>query len=604
MGLLGWLNLGVFILPAVATSVAALRRLSRGTVAAELPIGPPTSSGDRWLSSRWLWLAAPAVVFLVLGGMLPPVDFDVREYHLQAPKEFFQNGRIAFLPHNVYAQMPMGAHLHSLLGMILLGDWYSGALVGKTVIALIAPLTALAIGLAGRRYFSTAAGVLAAVLYLGTPWIARVSMTGLVDGVVGFYGFLSVYALLLACGIHGVTGDNRDRQTDCGVPPGGKFVLAGFLAGASVACKYPALLFVLVPLTAWVGLRIWTYRAVNPYMLKCFSIFILAAVAGCGPWFVKNFLLTGNPTYPLLYDWFGGESRTDELNERWRRAHRPRPYPDSGAASAYSLRQVGLYAGHVFMRSEWLAPALVPLSALAFFAVGGRQRKLVMGLLVYLVFVFAAWWLVTHRIDRFWVPILPIVALLAGVGCTWHPSRAWRIGVLVVVSISAAYGIGCMTSGVVTAVDRRFFVDLDVLRRDPLRVDGTHLYLNQRRHSVGTVLLVGDAQPFDLEVNKVLYNTTFDPSQLVNIVSGRNAEEVHEKLLSDGITHIYVRWGEIDRYRSPGNYGFAPEVRPEVFQRLLLAGVLVALGDPDSEGRFRLYKVNPTPRTESSVGAP
>ena len=41
--------------------------------------------------------------------MLPPVDFDVREYHLQAPKEFFQPGRISFLPHNVYANMPLGA---------------------------------------------------------------------------------------------------------------------------------------------------------------------------------------------------------------------------------------------------------------------------------------------------------------------------------------------------------------------------------------------------------------------------------------------------------------------------------------------------------------
>ncbi len=57
---------------------------------------------------RWLWLAAPFLGALVLSAMMPPFDFDVREYHLQAPKEFYQAGKIGFLPHNVYANMPFG----------------------------------------------------------------------------------------------------------------------------------------------------------------------------------------------------------------------------------------------------------------------------------------------------------------------------------------------------------------------------------------------------------------------------------------------------------------------------------------------------------------
>ena len=63
--------------------------------------------------------------------MLPPADFDVREYHLQAPKEFYQQGRIAFVPHNVYANMPLGMEMASLLGMVVTGDWWLGCWWGR-----------------------------------------------------------------------------------------------------------------------------------------------------------------------------------------------------------------------------------------------------------------------------------------------------------------------------------------------------------------------------------------------------------------------------------------------------------------------------------------
>ena len=53
---------------------------------------------------------------MILGSMLPAIDFDVLEYHLQGPKEYFQAGRIAFLPHNVYTNMPFGVEMLHLLG--------------------------------------------------------------------------------------------------------------------------------------------------------------------------------------------------------------------------------------------------------------------------------------------------------------------------------------------------------------------------------------------------------------------------------------------------------------------------------------------------------
>jgi hypothetical protein len=58
------------------------------------------------------------------------------------------------------------------------------------------------------------------------------------------------------------------------------------------------------------------------------------------------------------------------------------------------------------------------------------------------------------------------------------------------------------------------------------------------------------------------------------LTRGRSAVEVRDALKHLGITHIYVDWQEIERYRSPSNYGFTPFVSPGEFERLVREGVL------------------------------
>jgi len=45
-------------------------------------------------------------------------------------------------------------------------------------------------------------------------------------------------------------------------------------------------------------------------------------------------------------------------------------------------------------------------------------------------------------------------------------------------------------------------------------------------------------------------------------------------LLKRRISHIYVHWGEIHRYRQPGNYGFPESIDHARFERLVTEGVL------------------------------
>jgi hypothetical protein len=510
---------------------------------------------------------------IVLGAMLPPADFDVREYHLQAPKEFYLSGHIAFLPHNIYANMPLGAEMLGLLGMVMADDWWLGALVGKTLMAAYAPLAALALVAAGRRFVTPSAGVIAALVYISIPWIALVSTQGLVEGAYAFYLLVALYGVLLW---RQSSGEHANRL----------LALAGFLAGGAVSCKYPAVVFCVLPLTAWIAWRatadarpIATARLALLAAAKPVAVFLLFSALGCGLWFAKNAVLTGSPTYPLFTSVFDGQTRTPQKEQQWSRAHAP---PN------YELRDLAHRVADVTLRSDWLSPLLVPLAALAL--ARRSPRRLVWMLAAYWGFVFFTWWLFTHRLDRFWLPILDVVALLAGIGAVSNSERWWRWTLFGLMALGLIYNFCVITGG--TLGDNRYLADLDRLRVDPLRVDPWHLHLNRHAADVTGVLLVGDAQPFDLEV-PARYNTVFDDSIFEQLARGRSAEEVRAALNERHISHILVAWNEIYRYRSPGNYGITDFLEPAVFDRLVAAGVLAELPPIVDKMSGQLFRVIP-----------
>lgn len=556
VGLLGWLrNPLVVALPAVLVfglfawlffrgrSAKSVSPVSRFGASLPASPSPPEGKGPRVTA----WLALPFAVIIFLGAMLPPVDFDVREYHLQVPKEFYQQGRIGFLAHNVYGNMALGTEMLSLLAMLVARDWWLGALAGKTVIAAFAPLTALALWAAGCRFFSSPVGVIAALVYISTPWIVDVSSAGLVEGASACYLLLTVYAILL---LRSRTGTSR------GAPAWRLAALAGYAAGSAVATKYPAALFVLLPAAVWAQLAGGQARRL--YFLPL-GVFVLSAALACGSWFGKNWALTGNPTYPLLYSIFDGKTWTPDKDRQWNRVHRPHDFSPGRLAS--DLVRVGL-------TSEWLSPLLMPLAALAF--VGKAHRRELLPLALYFAYVVAVWWLLTHRIDRFWIPVLPLVALGAGMGACWSPKRLWRMALAVwlVLGLATNFLTASFTS---PGKDTRYFVSYSRLRNDPLRVDAWHRYFNSHP-SKGRLLLVGDAEVFDLAV-PILYSTCFDDSIFEQLVKGRTAAEIRRSFAAGGITRVYVHWGEIERYRRSG-YGFADFVQPAVFDRLVARGLL------------------------------
>jgi hypothetical protein len=514
-----------------------------------------------WAQAAFWLGAGPFVIFMGLGSMVPSIDFDAIEYHLQGPKEYYQAGRIQFLPHNVYTSMPFGVEMLHLLGMEVLDDWWWGGLTGQLLVATHAPLAAVMVGRAATRAGSSRAGWIAALVYLTTPWVYRLGVLPYVEGPLGYYHAALVWIAARAWD----EGDATTRRR--------LWSAGGMLAGGAMACKYPALISAVLPF-GFVAL-VDAVRRRSPAVVIAFSIGWAVVMT---PWLAKNVVDTGNPVYPLAYKVFGGSYWDAASDAKWSNGHGPKPI--TGGLLWASVVEV---AG----RSDWQSPFYVAFAPLAFLRPGSRKFASVMAL--YVIYLFLTWWLLTHRLDRFWLPMLPALAVLAGLGADWSRARAWTAGLVLLLALGVLANFAYATTPL-TGLNE-WTSDLRELRRSvPRMLNPALAKVDDSLPSDAKVLMVGQAAVFHFE-HPMIYNTVFDDEIFETLAQGRTPAEVHDALRRLGITHVFVDWFDIDRYRAPYNYGFTPFVTPAVFERLVAAGVLE---EPTQPGEKReVYRVKP-----------
>ena len=501
-------------------------------------------------------------LFLILGGMIPSTDYDVLSYHLQGAREFFESGRIGFIPHNVYANMPFGAEMFAVWGMALTGKTLTGAMVGKTIISVTTLLTGLGVYTFGRRFFSETVGLVGMVLYLTTPWILYVSTVGLIDSVVGMYTFFALYAVCLERGAAIVDWRNKSSRSWRYV------VFVGFLAGSAAACKYPAVLFVIVPIGVYYLVDAWkskrrktvggTTVAPGSVLVETLLLFSLSVVLACGGWYIKNWHDTGNPVYPLCHSIFGDSTGTwtSEADARWTRVHSPPGFgPD---------RLLGDF-WNVTMTSPWNSPLIVPLCALVFMVPLTKKRKQLLRLLaVWLLFVFVIWWFLTHRIDRFWIVTIPILCVFASVGSTFCTEKNGQRFLGALLALACVYGFLVSASPAPGKVNHYLAAIHSVHNQIPWPT-----WFNAHPPK-GKILLVGEAKAFLFDTS-IVYNSCFNETALKPIALSNDPTAELKRM---DIEYILVDWGEIRRFRSPGNYGYSDVVQAELFGRWSAAGVL------------------------------
>lgn len=602
LGLVGWLTRTAVVALVVAELVAAYLVARRTRAAAQSVVDQNEAVGDVQLTSQiaiWLWRLVPLSVFAlaltyILSGLMPAFEFDAVEYHLQGPKEFYQVGQIAFVPHNVYLNMPLGAEMHALAMMVLYGGelgWWFGGMAGKLIIATYSLMAAtLAAGWVAR-HFGRTAGWSAAAMLLSAPGSIHVAGCGLIDFAVGAYALASVIGIE-------IVRESKLRNTTV---LAWSMVMVCLLVGAAAACKYTSVVFLVFPAIVAVA-TILGRQGVRRISIGSWGLCLLAFAVTIGPWLGKNTLATGNPVYPLASAVFGRGNLSEEQAQRWNRAHR---VPASPSGARYGWQAISSSARQATIASEYLPLAVIPLSLLAVIAipladrtVAGKGRDWLRHPaflpMIFAAWMFVAWFAFTHRIDRFWLPAIPLLVIMAASCVHWLTVNGFQSLAGAITLLGTVFGLLISLAGV--QADSRWFLSYESLRRDvgsesaPGRLSVTIDWVNNNLSAEARLLLIGQAQAYRFE-RPIAYATCFNTPPGEDNLRGMSSEQQLNWLAENGFTHVLVQWSEVDRYRSPGNYGFSNWPTHTELQTMVEQGVFKAVEWPIDSRAAELFEV-------------
>jgi len=540
---------------------------------------------ERFDGRTLIWvLVAVAVGLWLAGATRPPGQmrtadkYDVLEYHLQLPREYYLDGRIATLDHNVYSFYPLGTEMLFLLGMVLRNGPYEGMYLAKLVHGLYGVLAVAAIYTtlkrdddAGARF---SAGLLCTApfaIYLS--WLAMVELAQI--------ACLAVAVLWLREWIRRL--DARSA------------LAAGLMLGAACAAKYLSVALVAAPVLA-----VMTVAGVrNVRRLGHVVIAAVAATVLLAPWLIRNTAATGNPVFPLATTVFGRGHFSAELQQRWIDGHapdmlsagnrRPVPTPPGYEAPKPVGKLVSLY--YELLRNQLFGQIPLLLAGVGICVVLAQTRSpdwFAAAMAGVLVIQVALWATLTWMPGRFLTPALVPICLLGG-GLLARLSRVQVNPLRRGAAVAAApdrgpWGLAVAAAAFLAAAGINLFTAYSAFGEYTGGLAGgngtpgeqltssrhlSQFYQDGERPIVfpdrPRFLLLGQAQPFYYPPGST-YATVFDRNPLTAMIrEGLDGKQILQRLRDRGITHVWVDWAEI--WRLAGSYGFDAELSEELLER-------------------------------------
>jgi len=348
-------------------------------------------------AASWLWLAvAPLAAVIIVCCFVPPGvlwgdepnGYDVLEYHLQLPREWYEAGRITTSPNNVFSYMPMGVETQYLLAMELRGGPWQGMYLAQLMHAALCALTPAAVWSIARQH-GASQSVIAGVFSATVPWLALLAPVAYNEG-----GMLLFATLAIGWALHSIRSDE----------PAQAMIVCGAMIGFACGCKLTAVpaLLIALPVAALAAAAL--LRALSARIAIACATSIVVALVVFAPWALRDMIATGNPVFPEAQETLGRAHFSPAQTERWIQAnHLPNVKYRSTAGRMHELRE------QIFF--DWrYGLVLIPLAVVA--AVRGRRQldSLLLFLLLLLLAVF--WTGFTHLQSRFFMLAIPICALV------------------------------------------------------------------------------------------------------------------------------------------------------------------------------------------------
>lgn len=454
--------------------------------------------------------------------------YDQWHYHLAFPYQWLRSGTVVTFDRQAYSFFPSNMGLLYVYALAGPGGWAAQIIHWLTGV-LAAAGSAI---LAGRLGAPRVGRLLAALVFLTTPSVIQIGALAGSDLGVAVFAVAAVLSLL-----PGGPESDVDRR---------RAVMAGVFAGLAVGCKYLALATVAVPLLV-VTAALSAWAATPKDRLRRAALAILSFGIGvalvAGPWFVRNAIATGNPTYPYFESVFHPSTADEEI--------------------ATGIGDLGLGPGKIgialtlgtFARrghSGDLGPVHLWLSPLVLIWAWRRRRRPEVTATVALIVGGALLWSVGPPLGRY---LLPTIAILAAcIGAAWtdllggldSTPRALCTAVLAVVlaancnPVRAEYlpdQLACFAG----AMSYETILEANCTQLDAVRAANTEL------PDDAVLLLVGEPRVYGLDRDFVVEDAFHKPLLVETAEKSTSPADIASRLHRLGITHLLINHAEARR---------------------------------------------------------
>ena len=592
LGIVGQLSSIVFLILLLLPIPSGLFILQRSSLQ-PAPLFPPSDPTDsprtrRPHATRWLWpLAAIPLGVAILAAAIPPGVLwlsqnrspDVLQNHLTVPKEYLAAGRIGFISHNAYANLPANAEMLSLLAMTLksgssppadptfppyIPPPYNSVYLINYLNLGLAVLAVCAICLTASyiNAHRSAAGLVLACC----PWLLVVATVPYPQAALLFYSILAVMVVLAGPRLH--------------LSPIRTGLLTGIFVGLACGCQLTALITVALPILVLLLFK----QAISRRRAVLSSLsYLLATFLTLSPWLLKSLAFTGNPVFPFFFNQLGGRDFSRQLAHRWNQAYAFR--------SSIDPASIGPTLWDKFLSYPLFGPAVVLLAASLLLLTWRRRNhhrlQVDLPLLLLLLVQLLAWLTLAGNSSRNLVAALVPLCLLAGRAVALMSAASARTWSIVLMLF-----FGCIAGPVFSLHDflasTASFPSHPVINhlRYPLQ-DRVSAFIGQdpfgppHLENLNTILLpdhrtlmLGDSISFYWS-RPVSYNTPFNQNPVRQLIlKGKSPREIMEWLLSDtnNFTHLYVDFWEVERLAR--EYGYSPLITAQLMTRLTEVGLL------------------------------
>ena len=549
-----WLA-GLGVLPAIAYGfVCAIR--------AGVQVRPLRASGAAGVGGCLLggvWLVA------WLWATIPPTFYDELVYHLVIPQRVLATGELLTLPWVVFTLMPHASDLLLAWGLVLGGDLGARAIQFALWVMCFLAVWAIVEVMARPRDVAWAPSFIACA-FAASP-------------MVWFLGTLSftetsqaVGLLCSAVVISAVPSQRLEREgaPETPLPHPHSWLALGLMFGWVASSKLSGLYWVAAALVA---------ARVAGWPLAALSWAAVIALLTVTPWWIRAFVHTGNPVYPMFYGLLGGQPWSAESQAR---LLADLPYGTPGSLGGMGLVRLPLdlvlHPERFGSASDVGALAVLSTCGLLALPVASRlaglrgHARLLGDAAAVFVLVAGAGWVMTTPTARFFAPAFLLgLAVLAGL-CVQFRKTAQRLMLLLL--LAAGVGGAWQFINQHTAVFSSVNVALGREKGDAYLARvldhwPAAWFVRETLPPDARLLFIGETRPYYFSRNAVApYPIDAHPLSRW-IREETSVESLIRRLTVEGITHAVLNVHEFRRVREKyGVLAFSGEAATEDERRL------------------------------------